>query len=62
MKLSESRKRANDKYLSEQEEIKIRVPKGKKDKIKDQAESQGMSVNAYIIGLIEKDMEKSPRQ
>ena len=62
MKLSESRKRANDKYLSEQEEIKIRVPKGKKDNIKDQAESQGMSVNAYIIGLIEKDMEKSPRQ
>ncbi len=62
MKLSESRKRANDKYLSEQEEIKIRVPKGKKDNIKDQAESQGMSVNAYIIDRMEKDMEKSPRQ
>lgn len=45
-----------------QERIIVMVPRGKKDNIKDQAESRGMSVNAYIVSLIEKDMEKSPRQ
>lgn len=34
----------------------VRVGKGQKDKIKAHAESKGMSLNAYINSLIEKDM------
>lgn len=38
------------------DDIKLRVPKGKKDKIKAHAESKGMSLNAYINELIDRDM------
>lgn len=41
----------------EYEEIKIRVPKGKKDKIKAHADCMGESVNSYINRLIDEDME-----
>ena len=34
----------------------LTTPKGGKDKIKAHAQEQGMSLNAYIVGLIEKDM------
>ena len=40
-----------------QERIIVMVGKGRKDKIKAHAQSKGMSLNAYIVGLIEKDME-----
>ena len=36
--------------------ITIRVQGGEKDRIKAHAQSKGMSLNAYIVGLIEKDM------
>lgn len=44
-------------YMGKMDEIKIRVPKGKKDKIKAHAESKGESVNGYINRLIDEDME-----
>lgn len=56
MPISDARKRANKKYMDKQEEIKVRVPEGYKDKIKAHAEILGMSVNAYINGLINRDM------
>lgn len=34
----------------------LTVPKGEKDKIKAHAQSKGMSLNAYIVTLIERDM------
>ena len=59
MGISETRKRANDKYLKEKvEEFKVRVPKGKKDEIKAHAEAQGESTNAFINRAIDETMER----
>ena len=46
------------KYLEKFDEIKLRLPAGNKDKIKEYAAMQGESVNAYINRLIEEDMKK----
>lgn len=40
------------------EEIKLRVKTGDKDRIKQYAESKGMSLNGYINALIEADMKQ----
>lgn len=49
----EQRKKSNQKYLSTLDEIKIRVPKGKKDEYKQMAEEKGKSLNQFIIDKIE---------
>ena len=43
------------------EDIRLRVKRGKKDIIKAHAESKGMSLNAYINDLIEKDMKENKK-
>lgn len=40
------------------EDIRLRVKKGEKETIKAHAEKKGLSLNAYINMLIEKDMEE----
>ena len=40
------------KYLDKLDEIKIRLPKGEKDKIRAHAESRGESINAFIARAI----------
>lgn len=56
MATSEAQKRASIKYMSEKlEEVKFRIPKGKKDHIRKHAETKGLSLTAYIKQLIEKD-------
>ena len=40
------------------DEIKLRVPKGQKDLIREYAEAQGDSVNGYIYKLIVADMAR----
>lgn len=62
MAYTEAQKRANIKYLKEKtDDIRIRVPKGKKDEYKQQAESKGESLNAYIIRLIEQDIQNDKK-
>ena len=39
------------------DKININVKKGEREKIKAYAEAKGMSLNAYVTGLIYKDME-----
>lgn len=39
------------------DEIKLRVPKGKKAEIVEAAAKMGLSINQYIIRLIEKDIK-----
>jgi len=57
---TEAQKRATDKYLKEKmDEIKVRVPKGKKQEIKDFAELKGKSLNGYINRLIDEDMNNN---
>lgn len=46
------------KYLKKFDEIKIRVPEGEKDKIRDHAAERGESVNAFIIRAINEAMER----
>lgn len=45
----------NKRYLDKQDNIIIRVPKGKREEIKAHAQEKGMSLNAYIVELIKKD-------
>lgn len=54
--------KAKDKYLSEKvETFLVRVPKGQKATIQAFAKSQGKSLNAYVIELIEADMGQTDK-
>ena len=55
--LSETRKKANEKYFEKFDDIKVRVPKGKKEEYKALAEQNGMSLNALIIELLEQKIK-----
>lgn len=47
----------NKRYLEKLDRVVFYVEKGEKDKMKAHAQSKGISLNAYIVALIEKDME-----
>lgn len=48
MAISDARRRANDKWRDKFDEVRFRVPKGKKDLIKEHADKRGESVNAFL--------------
>ena len=56
LKTKDSMRKAIDKYNSKFAEIKIRIKPDVKDKIKSKAQQNGMSLQAYIISLIETDL------
>ena len=56
--LTEAEKKAVAKYHAKLDEIKVRVPKGKREVYKAHAERKGKSLNALIIELLEKDMQE----
>jgi predicted HicB family RNase H-like nuclease len=57
--MTDAQKRARDKYLSEKvEDVKFRVPKGKKEVIQKCATQAGESVNAFINRVIDEAIEK----
>ena len=59
MPVSEAQKKAIAKWQKEKmEEIKFRVPKGKKAVIKDYAEKCGESVNAFLLRAVDEAMER----
>ena len=43
----------NKRYLEKLDEIKLRVPKGRKDEIKAHAEQRGESLNGFISRAID---------
>ena len=45
--------KASAEYLKKLDEIRIRVPKGKKDEYKKNAEAEGKTLNQFIIDKIE---------
>ena len=54
-----AQKKAVEKYLKESvEDIRIRVPKGKKAIVKAHAEQQGESMNQFVIRAINETMER----
>lgn len=58
MAYSEAQKRATIKYKAKTyDRVELQIKKGMKDIYKAQAEKRGLSLNAYIVSLIEKDME-----
>ena len=57
MPMSEARKKANEKYNAKAyDQVKIIIKKGQREQVKEFAESQGLSLNAYINKLIADDM------
>lgn len=59
MAYSEAQKKATAKYMKNKlDDIKVRVPKGKREVYKSHAERKGKSLNALIIELLEKDMQE----
>lgn len=56
---TETQAKAAKKYLKESvEDVRIRVPKGQKAVIKDHAEKQGESMNAFVIRAIDETMKR----
>lgn len=54
----ERQKKAIKKYLSEKtDDIRIRVPKGKKDEYKAFAAQRGTSLNALICELLDREIK-----
>ena len=59
MAVSEARKRANEKWQKEKvEDIRLRVPKGKKERIQAHAARHGESVNAFLNRAVDETMER----
>ncbi len=58
MAVSEAQKKASVKYLEKLDEIRIRMPKGKKELIKAHADAQGESVNGFINRAVDETMER----
>lgn len=58
-RMKDSRKRANEKWLAKNyESITIRVPKGTREKIKEWADADGLSMAAYIQQACREKSEK----
>lgn len=59
MPTTKAQQRAVTKYMKENyDEIKVRVPKGKREAIKAYADSLGESANGFIIRAIDEAMER----
>ena len=62
MAISEARKRANQAYMDKQDELKVRVPKGRKAEIQAHAEAMGESLNAFVGRAISETMERDKQK
>lgn len=60
MAYTEAQKKASIKYMSEKtDDIRLRVPKGLKDKYRAEAEKRGISMTQFIINCVEKEIKSS---
>ena len=57
-KVSAAQRKATDKYLEKFDEIRARIPKGRKAEVQAHAEQMGESVNAFINRAIDNQMEQ----
>ncbi len=63
MPVKESQRKASIKYINEKtDEIKVRVPKGKKEVIKAYADELSESVNAFINRAIDEAIEVQKKE
>ncbi len=65
-KTDEERKQAQkiwaDNYLKTQDNIVIRVPKGRKDELKNEAKKRGLSLNMLTVKAIEEYLGNHPTE
>ena len=62
MAVSKAQQRAVAKYMAENyDEIKVRMPKGKKEKIKAYANSRNESINGFVNRAIDEAMENEKK-
>lgn len=60
MAYTEAQKKASIKYMSEKtDDIRLRVPKGLKDKYRAEAEKRGVSMTQFIVNCVEKEIENA---
>ena len=60
MPITEAQKKATYKYRVEKvEELRFNVPKGEKQKIKDFAAAQGLSVSSFVYQAVREAMGES---
>ena len=50
------------KYMEKPDELKVRIPKGRKADIENHAKSKGLSINALIVSLLRADMNMSEEE
>lgn len=50
------------KYMGKLDEIKIRMPKGRKADIEEHAKAKGLSVNALITQLLQVELNMSEEE
>jgi len=63
MGISEARKRANEKWQKEKvDDIRFRVPKGKRAMIQAHAAERGESVNAFLNRAVDEAMERDSKE
>ena len=56
---TEARKRANQKWQSEKvDDLRIRVPKGQREVIREHAARQGETINAFVFRAISETIER----
>lgn len=59
MPYTEAQKKASIKYMTEKtDDIRLRVPKGLKEKYKAEAEKRGSSMTQFIISCVEKEINR----
>ena len=57
-KYTEAQNKSTQKYIKKAyDDIKVRVPKGRRELYKAHAEAQGKSLNQLIIELLDKSMD-----
>lgn len=57
--MTDAQKRARDKWLNEKvEDVRFRVPKGKKEIIQQHVAQTGESVNAFLNRAVDEAMER----
>lgn len=63
MAVSKAQQKAVAKYMkSNYDELKVRVPKGKKDEIKSHAEKHGESLNSFVNRAIDETMKRDSKE
>lgn len=54
---TEAQAKSAKKYLSTLDEVRIRMPKGRKEEIQNAAAAVGESMNQYVLSAIDRRME-----